>query len=129
MLVVVSVVLGVPATVVDVIDMVTVRDGNMAASVAMGMVMAFVSSVLGGFAFVVMPAMRFVQVPVVDVVNMVTVWDGDVAAPFAVLVVVRRVLRMFLGHICSLVRHSQGFRCSLISPWQHLSHASPVSRR
>lgn len=44
------------------------------------------------------------EMPVVDVVDVVTVRDGDVAASFAVLMVMRCVLSVCLGHLSSLVR-------------------------
>jgi hypothetical protein len=99
MFVVVALVGGVTTTVVDVVDVVSVRDRNMAAAIAVDVVMfPFVNGVLAGFALVVVAVVSFVQVSVVDVVNVVAVWDADVPAPLAVSVLVSSVFGVHRAH-------------------------------
>ncbi|AXY54039.1 hypothetical protein YT1_4649 [Rhodococcus ruber] len=79
--------------------MVAVRDGHVPATLAMGVVVAFVDVVLGGLALVDMPVVGPVQMPVVHVVDVVAVRDGHVPAAFAVGVVVACMLAVVgLGH-------------------------------
>jgi hypothetical protein len=86
-----TVVLGVAATVVDVVDVIAVRNCDVAATFAMSMVMVVMSGVLMRFTLVVVAVMRLVKMPIVDVIDMVAMWDGDVAASLAMLVVMRGV--------------------------------------
>jgi hypothetical protein len=96
--VVVTLMGGVTTTIVDVIDVVAVRDGDMTAPLAVHVVMPLVSAVLVGLALVVVAVVRFVQVPVVDIVDVVTVGDGDMPAPIAMGVPVFKVLGVHCGH-------------------------------
>ena len=93
-------VLGVPVTVVDVVDVVTVRHGDVTAALPVVVVVAAaVLGMPGALAFVGVIGVHAVQVTVVHVVDVVTVRDGDVAAARPVRVVVIGV-RVMLG-----VRH------------------------
>ncbi|GAA4474723.1 hypothetical protein GCM10023094_10920 [Rhodococcus olei] len=96
MLVVVAVVRGVPVTVVDVVDVVAVRDGHVAAALTVPMFVLAVHGVPGRLALVDVVAVDAVQVSVVDVVGVVTVRNRDVTAAGPVDVVVLGV-RMVLG--------------------------------
>jgi hypothetical protein len=89
--VVVPVVRGVAMSVVDVVHVVTMGDRDMSASLAVGVVMLFVGSVLPRFALVPVAFVAAVQVSVVDVVDVVAVRDGDVPASLAVCVGMRLV--------------------------------------
>jgi hypothetical protein len=91
--VVVAVVYGVAVAVVDIVDMVAVRNRYMSASFAVDVIMS-VGGVAGGLALVVVIVVGAMQVAVVHVVDVVFVGDGDVAATGAVGVVVAFVLGM-----------------------------------
>jgi hypothetical protein len=99
-LVVVVAVRGVSASIVDVVDVVPVRHGNMAAAVAVDVVVVLMHGVVCRFAFVVVTVVLSVQVAVVHVVDMVAVRDRDVAASFTVDVVVISVLAVRCGGHC-----------------------------
>nr|ADY00154.1 hypothetical protein [Streptomyces autolyticus] len=89
-----TLVAGVAMSVVDIVHMVPVRHGDMAAAVLVLVVVAFMDGVTGRFAFVDVVVVRAVQVAVVDVVDVVPVRHGDVAALLAVLMGVVAVRRM-----------------------------------
>jgi hypothetical protein len=94
-LVPVTVVRGVPVAVVNVVDVALVRDRDMAAALAVPVLVRGVLIMSGAGAFVRMVAVRAVQVAVVRVVDVVLVRNGDVAAALAVhvrMVGVRAVL-------------------------------------
>jgi hypothetical protein len=74
----------VPASVVHVVDMIPVRDGDMAAPLAVDMLMLLVHRVAGWLAFVVVIPMLSMKVAVVREVDVVAVGNGDMAASFAV---------------------------------------------
>jgi hypothetical protein len=114
MLVVMPVVLSMAAAVMDVIDVVTVRNCDVATAFAMGVVVALMSGVLGGFTLVVMAIVRLVQVPIVGVVDVVSVRDGNVATTLAVFVVVRGVFWV-LRHISQRNRKWMSLRRVRIS--------------
>jgi hypothetical protein len=105
-LVVVLVVSGVSATVVQIVDMVAVRDGHMAAAVTVDMVMILVHGVAGRFAFVVVIVVPSMKVTVVHVVHMVAMRNRDMPASFTVDVV---MLNMFAVG-CTGHRFSPPFR-------------------
>jgi hypothetical protein len=87
-LVVVLVVSCVPASIVDVVDVSTVRDGHMAAPFAVNMVMTLMHRVAAGrLAFVVVVVVRSMKMTVVHIVDMVIVRDRDMPAPFPMNVV------------------------------------------
>lgn len=87
MLVVVLAVSRVAAPVVQIVDMIPVRDGHMAAAVTVHMVMVLMHGVARKFAFVVVIVMPPMKVTVVHIVHMVAVRDRDVPASLTVDVV------------------------------------------
>jgi hypothetical protein len=91
-LVAVVAVSGVPAPVVQVVDVIPVWDRNMATSFTVDMVMRLVYRVAGWFAFVVMTFVLSMKVTVMHVVDMIPVWDRNVTASFAVYMIVIEVL-------------------------------------
>jgi hypothetical protein len=74
----------VPTTVVHVVDMIPVRDGDMAAPLTVDMLMLLVHRVAGWLAFVVVIPVLPMKVAVVREVDVVPVGNGDMAASFAV---------------------------------------------
>ncbi len=82
--VVVLVVSRVPTSVVHVVDMIAVRDGDMATSLTMDVLMLLVYRVPGWLAFVVVIAVLPMKVPVVHEIDVIPVGDGDMAASLAV---------------------------------------------
>jgi len=92
------VVAGVPVTVVDVVDVVAVWDGDVPAAFAVDVVVRAAFGVAAGLTFVVVALVFAVQVAVVDVVDVVAVRDGDMAAGRAVLVLVFGVLSVCCRH-------------------------------
>jgi hypothetical protein len=96
--VVVALVRGVTTTIVDVVDMIAMRDRDMAATLAVHVVMLRVGGVVGGFALVEVAVVGSVQVSVVHVVDVVAVRDGDMPTSFAVDVFVSDVLGVRSGH-------------------------------
>jgi len=91
-LVVVLAVSGVPAPVVHIVDVIPVRDRDMATSFTVHMVMRLMHRVTGWLAFVVVILVLSMNVTVVHVVDMIPVWDRDVTASFAVHMIVFEVL-------------------------------------
>lgn len=83
-----TVVRGVAVAVVHVVDVVAVRDGNVAAALAVIVLVAVVRDMLGGLTLVDVAVMRTMNVAVVGVVDVVAVRDRDMAAALTVLVVV-----------------------------------------
>lgn len=108
MFVVVTLVGGVTTAVVDVVDVVTMRDRDMAATLAVHVIMPRVGNVLAGLALVVVAVVSLVQMSVVDVVDVVAVRDGDVPTSLAVGVFVSDVLGVRSSH----------FRPSTRSRWE-----------
>jgi hypothetical protein len=104
-LVVVSVVGGVAATVVDVVHVISMGNRDMATTVAVLMVMPLMHGVLTsrGLALVVMTVVFPVQVPVVDVIHVIAMRDSDMPAPLAMRMPMARVLdmRCSVGHLRS----------------------------
>lgn len=88
---------GVPVPIVDVVDVIAVRDGNVSAVRAVGVVVPVVNAVFGRLAVVEMPIVRPVQMSVVDVVDVIAMRDGDVPAPVGVRVVVAEMFAV-VGH-------------------------------
>ena len=78
--------------IVNVVDVVTVGNGDVAAALSVDVVVTFVDGVLcvagAVAAFVPVAVVIVVQVAVVNVVDVVAVGNGDVAAAFTVDVVV-----------------------------------------
>jgi hypothetical protein len=98
-LVVVVAVSGVPAPVVHVVDVIRVRDRNMATSFAVHMVMNLMYRVAGWFAFVVVIFVWSMKVTVVHVVDVIPVRNRNVTASFAVHMIVIEV------RVVNCVRH------------------------
>ena len=99
--VVVTLMGGVTTAVVDIVDVVAVRDGDMAATITVHMVMPLMDGVLAGLAIVIVAVVRLVQVSVVDVVDVVAVWDGNMPTPLAVGVLMANVFGVPSGHFDS----------------------------
>jgi hypothetical protein len=91
-----AVVGGMAVAVVEVVHVVAVLDGLVAAPVGM-LVIMLVLDVPGRLALVPVPVVGPVQVPVVGVVGVVAMRHGCVPAPRVVLVGVPTVLQMCLG--------------------------------
>ena len=77
MFVVVALMGGVTTTVMDVVHVVAVRDGDMPTPLGMHVVMPLMNAVLADLTLVVVAIVGFVQVSIVDIVDMVAVRDGD----------------------------------------------------
>lgn len=92
MLVIVLAVSGVTAPIVDVVDVISVWDRNVATPLAVNVVMRLMHRVTGWFAFVVVILVLSVKVTVVHVVDVIPVRDCDVTASFAVDMIVLEVL-------------------------------------
>lgn len=99
-LVVVFVVSRVPASVVDVIDVIAMRDGHMATALAVDMGVVLMHRVVAGsLTFVEMIAVPSMQMTVVDVVDMIAVRDRDMPTTIPMNMVVAGVLSVrFLRH-------------------------------
>jgi hypothetical protein len=102
-LVVVIIVGGVAATVVDVIHVISMRNRDMATTAAVPMVMPLMHGVLTRrrLALVVMTVMVAVQVSVMDVIHVVSMRDSDMPAPLTMRMLMARVLdmRRSVGHL------------------------------
>ena len=90
---------GVTTTIVDVVDVVAVRDGNMPTPVGVHMVMPLMNPMPAGLAVVVVAIVGFVQVSVVDIVDVVPVRDSDVSTPCTMGVIVASVLGVRSCHL------------------------------
>ena len=88
MIVPVSLVRGMAVAIVQVVNVIAVWNGNVAAALAVLVVMILVDVVLGGFALVPVAFVLAVDVAIVDEVGVVLVWESNVAAAFAVGVLV-----------------------------------------
>ncbi len=91
-LVVVPVVRGVPASVVHIVDVIAVRDRDVATPFTVLMVMVLVHVVAGWLTFVVVIVVLSMEVAVVHEVDVIPMRDRDVAASFAVHMSVLGVL-------------------------------------
>jgi hypothetical protein len=81
------VVSSVSAPVVQIVDVISVRDGHVPAALTVDMVVILVHGVAGRFAFVVVIVMPSMKVTVVHIVHMVAMRDRDVPASLTVDVV------------------------------------------
>jgi hypothetical protein len=97
--VVVTVVRGVAMSIVDVIDVVAVRDGDVSTTFTVCVVVSFVGIVLGGLALVPVTLVVPVHVSVVDIVDVVAVRDRHVSASLTVGMGVRFVWRVCRCHV------------------------------
>lgn len=104
MFVVVVAVRGVPVSIVDVVDMATMRHSDMSAALAMRVLVTIVRDVLTRLALVVVVVVGAVQVPVVGVVDMIAVRYSDMSAALTVRVVVTGVLLVRRSHQTSSMR-------------------------
>jgi hypothetical protein len=93
----VSFVGGVAVAVVDVVDVIAMRDGDVTAVGLVQVVVPVVDDVLGGFTLIHVVLVGAVHVPVVGVVDVVGVLEGYVAAAGTVLVDVVGVGEMLRG--------------------------------
>jgi hypothetical protein len=98
MVVPVAVVLRVPVTVVDVVDVIAVGDGLVPAVLAVLVFVALVRGVGAGLALVPVAVVLRVQMPLVRVVDVVAVRHRRVAAALAVGVLVDGVFPVESGH-------------------------------
>ena len=95
-------VLVVQVAIVDVVDVVAVLDSNVAAALAVLVIMSLVNDVLVGlYALVPVVFVLVVQVAIVSVVDVVAVLDSNVAAALAVLVIVALVNDVCHGGVLS----------------------------
>ncbi len=92
MLVVVLVVSGVSTAVVHVVDVVPVRNRDVATSRTVQMVMRLMYGVAGGLTFVVVTFVLPMKVAVVHIVDVIPMGDRDVTASFAVRMIVFEML-------------------------------------
>jgi hypothetical protein len=97
--VVVALMGGVTTTVMDIVNVVAVRDGDMPTPLGMHMVMPLMNAVLADLTFVVVAIVDFVQVSIVDIVDMVAVRDGDMPTPLTMGVVMANVLFVRRCHL------------------------------
>jgi hypothetical protein len=114
-LVVVVAVSGVPAPVVNVVNVIAVRNGHMATAVAVNMPMLRVHLVLGRrLTFVVVVGVSSMQVTVVHVVDVIPVRHRDMPAAFAVGVgVIGMLFVSCIGHRCIAAVRCYSKRISL----------------
>jgi len=96
----VAIVSRVAVAIVDVVNVIAVRNGYVATVRAVLVVVILMDVVLGGLALVPVAIVLAVQVTVVNVVNVIAVRNGYVATVWAVLVIVALV--SLAGHCCLL---------------------------
>ena len=96
---------GVAVAVVEIVHVIAVGDGNVAATLAVLVSVIFMDVVLSSLALVPVALVLAVDVTVVSEVGVIVVWEGDVAAALAVGVGV--LVMNGVGHNNSLV--SWGF--------------------
>ncbi|GAA3024625.1 hypothetical protein GCM10010448_03050 [Streptomyces glomeratus] len=104
MVVPVSLVPGVPVAVVQIVDVVAVRDRPVTAAVAVLVLVSLVGDMHPGLALVPMAAVLTVQMAVVGVVDVIPVRYGVVSAGRAVAVRVSCVFRVLDAHGAHLRR-------------------------
>lgn len=93
MFVVVPIVGGMPASVMDVVDVIAVGNGDVAAAIAVSVIVPVMHTVaVGGFTFVKVIAVAPVQMTVVQIVDVITMRNRDMSATVAMRMVVPRVL-------------------------------------
>jgi hypothetical protein len=92
----------VPAPVVHVVDVITVRDGHMAAPLAVNMVLTVMHGVfVGRLTFVVVIVLRPVKMTLVHIVDVISMRDRDMPAPVAMNMVMVEVFVVLGSHFCS----------------------------
>jgi hypothetical protein len=88
-------------SVVEVVDVIVVGDGDMSAALPVRVIVPGVLGVALAGALVEVPVVGGVKVSVVDIVDVVAVGDGDMSAAVAVDMGVVGVLVVRGGHGCS----------------------------
>jgi len=119
---------GVAVAVVQVVDVVTVRDGGMATTGTVCVAVGLVRGVPGRFALVVVTVMLAVQAAVVHVVDVIAVRCGHVTAAVAVDVGVAGVFGMRGGQGLALPRVCVSANMSDISDANTQDHPRPGGR-
>jgi hypothetical protein len=84
----------VPVRAVEIVDVILVRDGLMAATVPMGVVVNLGGDVRAYRVFVVVIAVQMVRMAVVEVVDVAVMFDGNVATGRPVVMVVIGMCRV-----------------------------------
>lgn len=88
----------VPTTIVDVVDVVAVRDRDVPAALAVGVGVALMDHVPGrGLTFVVVTVMLSMKVTVMYIVDVIAVRDRDMPAAVPMDVIMARVLSVCFG--------------------------------
>jgi hypothetical protein len=88
----------VPTTIVDVVDVVAVRDRDMPAAFAVGVAVALMDHVSRrGLAFVVVTVMLSMKVTVMYIVDVIAVRDRDMPAAVPMDVIMARMLSVCFG--------------------------------
>jgi hypothetical protein len=116
----VTVVGGVTVPVVDVVDVVLVGHGDVAAALPVDVVMIRMLGVILGRALVEMPIVSGMQMTVVDIIDVIAVGDGDVATTVAVNVGVVGMFEVSVRHRCS----SWECRMASLTMWPTWASAS-----
>jgi hypothetical protein len=88
-------------SVMQVVNVIVVGNGDMSAPFSVSVGMAGVLGVALGGALVEMPIVGSVKMPVVDVIDMVVVRNGDMSTTLTVNMGVVGVLEVGSGHGCS----------------------------
>jgi hypothetical protein len=92
---------GMAVSVVEIVDVIIVRDRNVSAAFPVCVVVSGVLGVVSGGALVEVPFVDGVKVPVMDIVHMVAVRDGYVSTAITVYMRVFGVFEMGGTHECS----------------------------
>lgn len=99
MLIPVAFMCGVAVSVMDVVHMVSVGDGDMPTVGAMLVIVGFMSLVLIIFTFIPVTVVLLVDMSIMDVVHVISVRDRDVPTVRAMLVIVVFVGKARLRHV------------------------------
>lgn len=112
MFVVVTVMGGMAAPVVHIVDVVAVRNRHMSAALAMSVVVPFMHRVAAGrFAFVKVVAVQSMQMTVVHIVDVITVRNRDMPTPTPMRMVVTHMLLVRYSVHFVLLATSTARRC------------------
>ena len=121
----------VEVTIVQVVDVVTVGDGDVPATGAMLVCVILVDRVSLSGAFVPVSLVFVVEVPIVQVVDVITVGDGDVPATRTVLVCVILVNDVFSSHsvqpFCVFIDAADILRALITSDLNDIHHISKIA--
>lgn len=99
----------VPTSIVDVVNVIAVRDGNVAAAIAVNVIMMFMNGMTGRLTLVVMAAVLPMNMTIVQIIDVAIVRYRHVAASISMYVVMPEVFLM------KGVRHGS-HRPSLLMP-------------